>query len=279
MKIKVLVENTESGEICAEHGLCFYVEYRNKRYLIDSGASGLFAANADKMGVNLDGVDAAFLSHAHYDHSGGYTEFFGRNKHAKVCLQKAAASTECCKITDSGTKDIGIPDNILEKFPDRFIFVDGSAEIDDGIHIVAHSSEKIRERSEHTRMYALTDGKLQPDDFRHEQTVVFEEADGLVCFNSCSHSGVDIAIDEVRQAFPGKNIKAYIGGFHMMGTDGITSCSYAEVEVKAIADKLLKSSGARFYSGHCTGLIAYGWLKEVLGDRLTALHSGKVFEI
>ncbi len=279
MKIKVLVENTESGEICAEHGLCFYVEYRNKRYLIDSGASGLFAANADKMGVKLDSIDAAFLSHAHYDHSGGYSEFFRRNNHAKVYLQKSAASIECFKITDSVTKNIGIPDNILEKYPDRFIFIDGSAEIDDEIHIVAHSSEKIKERSEHTHMYALTDGKMQPDDFRHEQTVVFEESDGLVCFNSCSHSGVDIAIDEVRQAFPDKTIKAYIGGFHMMGADGITSCSYDEKEVKAVADKLLESSDAVFYSGHCTGLIAFRWLKEVLGDRLTALHSGKVFEI
>ncbi len=279
MKIKTLIENTENGEICAEHGLCFYVEYRNKRYLIDSGASNLFVTNADKTGVDLDSIDTAFLSHAHYDHSGGYSAFFERNNHAKVYLQKAAENRECFKITDSVKKDIGIPDNILVKNSDRFIFVDGEAKIDDGIFIVPHSSEKIRERSEHTNMFTFFDGKMQPDDFKHEQTIVFEETDGLVCFNSCSHSGVDIAVDEVKNAFPGKKIKAYIGGFHLMGADGIFSCGYTEEEVKAVAKKLVNSNVKRFYSGHCTGIIAFSWLKEILGDKLTQLYSGKVFEI
>lgn len=279
MKIKVLAENTENGEILAEHGLCFYVEYRNKSYLIDSGASGLFADNADKLGVNLDTIDTAFLSHAHYDHSGGYAQFFERNNHAKVYLQKSALNRQCYKITDSFQKYIGIPDNILDKYSDRFIYADGFAQIDDGIFIIPHSSDKITERSLHTKMYALINGEMLPDDFKHEQTVVFEENDELVCFNSCSHSGVDIAVDEVRQAFPNKSIKAYIGGFHMMGTDGAASCGYNEEEVKAVAERLVKSSDAVFYSGHCTGLIAFEWLKEVLGDRLAALYSGMAFEI
>ena len=49
MIIKVLVENTEGEGLCAEHGLCLYVEYKGKKYLIDSGASELFAENADKL--------------------------------------------------------------------------------------------------------------------------------------------------------------------------------------------------------------------------------------
>ncbi len=87
MIVKVLVENTEGEGLGAEHGLCLYVEYKGKHFLIDSGASGLFAENADKMGVDLNRVYMAFLSHAHYDHSGGYNEFFKRNKHATAYLQ------------------------------------------------------------------------------------------------------------------------------------------------------------------------------------------------
>ncbi len=279
MKIVVLVENTENGDIFAEHGLCLYVEYRNKRYLIDSGASGLFAENAGKTGINLDKIDSAFLSHAHYDHSGGYSEFFERNKFAKVYLQKSCADVQCYKITDSVKKYIGITDDILIKYADRFSFIDGFAQIDDGIFVVPHFSDKITERSEHTRMYALRNGEMHLDDFSHEQTVVFEEEDGLVCFNSCSHSGVDIAVNEIQQVFPNKKIKAYIGGFHLMGTDGVTSCGYNEEEVKAVAEKLFKSSDAVLYSGHCTGLIAFEWLKDVLGERLVALYSGKAFEL
>lgn len=35
----------------------------------------------------------------------------------------------------------------------------------------------------------------------------------------------------------------------------------------------------RFYSGHCTGIPAFDMMKEIMGVRLTAIHSGdKVME-
>lgn len=279
MIVKVLVENSEGSGLGAEHGLCLYVEYRERQYLIDSGASALFATNADKMGIDLDKIDMAFLSHAHYDHSGGYPEFFQKNKHAKVYLQQTAKNRHYYKIAGPIKKYIGIPNGILDEYKERFVYVDGKAKPDDGIYIIPHSLDGIIERAKHTHMCVVIDNKTQYDDFSHEQTVVFEEEDGLVCFNSCSHSGVDIALEEVRQAFPDKRIKAYIGGFHMMGVTGIESCSYSKDEVQRVANKLLGVGDTRFFSGHCTGIVAYEWLKEILGDRLEAFQSGKVFEI
>ena len=279
MIVKVLMENSAGDGFCAEHGLCLCVEYNGRQYLIDSGASGDFAKNAEKLGVALDTIGAAFLSHAHYDHSGGYPEFFRRNSHAKVYLQPASANRQYYKIAGPLKKYIGIPEGMLKEYSDRFVYIDNAVKLDAGIHIVPHSSEGILERARQTHMCVVIDGNVQYDDFRHEQTVVFEEPDGLVCFNSCSHSGVDIAIEEVKHAFPGRKIKAYIGGFHMMGIRGVTTCNYSREEVLAVADKLKAACDARFYSGHCTGTIAYDWLKEVLGDRLEALQSGKIFEI
>lgn len=279
MLIRVLVENTAEEGLGAEHGLCLYVEYKDKKYLIDSGASDLFSYNADEMGVELDKIDAAFLSHAHYDHSSGYPEFFKRNKKAKVYLQKASKNGFFFKIAGPIKKYIGIPKGMLTEYEDRFEYVDGAAKIDEGIYIVPHSSAGIIERAKHTHMCVVVDDKTEYDDFSHEQTVVFEEDDGLVCFNSCSHSGVDIVIDEVKRAFPGKKIKAYLGGFHMMGITGVASCSYSKEEVHDIAKVLLNSSEATFYSGHCTGELAYEWLEEILGDRLKAFRTGRVIEL
>lgn len=279
MKIKVLVENSAGDGLRSEHGLCLYIEYREKRYLVDCGASDLFASNAEIMGVDLGDIDMAFLSHAHYDHSGGYARFFEINKKAKVYLQKASMNRQYFKIAGPVKKYIGIPEGMLDQYKDRFEYVDGAAQIDEGIYIVPHSSDGILERAKHTHMCVMINDKIQYDDFKHEQTVVFEEEDGLVCFNSCSHAGVDIVIEEIKAAFPGKKIKAYIGGFHMMGVMGPSSCSYKKEEVQDIARKLMDNTDACFYSGHCTGTTAYEWLKEVLGDRLVGFQTGKIFDI
>ena len=278
MLIKVLVENTDSDICKGEHGLSLYVEYNDKKYLIDSGASSLFAENADKMGVPLDQVDMAFLSHAHYDHSSGYPEFFKRNHKAKVILQESAKNKYYYKIAGPLKKYIGIPEGMLDEYKDRFVYINGQKKIDEGIHIVPHSSEGILERAKHTHMCVNINDKTTYDDFSHEQTIVFEEADGLVCFNSCSHAGVDTIIEEVKKAFPGRKIKAYIGGFHLMSMSGAGSTSYSQEEIHAVSRKLLESSDAIFYSGHCTGTVAFEWLKKILNNRLEAIASGQVIQ-
>ena len=279
MIVKVLIENTPGVDLCGEHGLCLYVQYNGKNFLIDSGASEQFVTNADKMDVDLSQVDMAFLSHAHYDHSSGYPAFFERNTKAKVYLQEAAKNRYFYKIAGPIKKYIGIPEGVLEKYDERFSYVDGALNVDEGVYIVPHSLDGILKRAKHTHMCVVIDGEVLYDDFSHEQTVVFEEEDGLVCFNSCSHSGVEIVIEEVKKAFPDKKIKAYFGGFHMMGITGANSCSYSKEEVQAVATSLKDSSDAKFYSGHCTGTVAFEWLKEILDDRLEAFQSGKVIEL
>ncbi|MCF0112309.1 MAG: MBL fold metallo-hydrolase [Erysipelotrichaceae bacterium] len=280
MKITILAENTACNMFPGEHGLSLLVEYRDRKVLIDTGASGLFAENAGKMGMDLAGVNAAFLSHAHYDHSGGYPAFFAINTTAKVYLQKSAKRRHYFKIFGAIKKNIGIPEGVLDRYADRFVYVEGYRDFENGICVLPHSTpDKILQRAKRTHMCVETEGRIDFDDFSHEQTVVFEEEDGLVCVNSCSHAGVDVIVEEVKKVFPGKNIKAFFGGFHMMGLSGADSCSYSKEEVQEVAKRLLESSDAVFYSGHCTGSIAFGWLKEIMEDRLEAMASGKVFEV
>ena len=52
MLIKNLLENTAITEdLGCEHGLSLYIEALGHKLLFDTGASGLFAENAQKMGV------------------------------------------------------------------------------------------------------------------------------------------------------------------------------------------------------------------------------------
>lgn len=91
MKVIVLIENTSKCSLCAEHGLSVYIEYNGMKYLLDTGASDTFSANAHQLGINLADIDIAFLSHAHYDHAGGFETFFKENEKAPVYLQDTSA--------------------------------------------------------------------------------------------------------------------------------------------------------------------------------------------
>lgn len=120
-------------------------------------------------------------------------------------------------------------------------------------------------------MLRWENGGWRPDDFRHEQSLIFETAFGLVIFNSCSHAGVDCIIKETAAAFPGKHIEALIGGFHLFrSTDG---------EVRSLAERIRETGIRRLYTGHCTGDRAMEILKEEFGDQIEQLYTGMEIEI
>jgi len=109
------------------------------------------------------------------------------------------------------------------------------------------------------------------DDFGHEQSLIFEKEDGVVVFNSCSHAGADNIIKEVMQVYPGRRIKAMIGGFHLFNkTDDY---------VRAFASRLAATGVESIYTGHCTGDRALVILREELGDMVHSFKTGLVFEI
>ena len=279
MKVTALIENQCEGEYLPEHGLSILIEYNHKMYLLDTGASGYFALNAKDMGIDQANIDIAFLSHAHYDHSGGYNEFFKANKTAIVYLQKAAKQEHFYKIVDIIKKDIGIPGGVLKYHEDRFVYVDGDAQIDEGVSVLAHHTPNLSDRGKRAHMYAMEEGRLVVDEFKHEQTVVFEENGELVIFNSCSHGGIDNVIAEVQTAYPGKNIKAFFGGFHLMGTLGYKTCSYTKEEVQELGKKLVSMCDTVFYTGHCTGIPAFEYLSEVMNEQIHTFHTGDVVEV
>lgn len=265
MKVTVLVDNIGNGDIRGEWGLSFHIAYNGRNYLLDTGGSDRFLTNAMGLGINLSDVDAAVLSHAHYDHSLGMEVFFGVNSMADFYVSPHAAEDCYAKVLFS-SRYIGLPKGVLKAFSDRIVRPEGVCSIGEGVWIVPHSAPVPAKVARASYLYVRRGGKFIPDDFSHEQSLVFRTDEGLVIFNSCSHSGPGTIVSEVRAALPGEKVYAYFGGLHLF--------RLGRRAVMRVADSLKDAGISRIYTGHCTGDKAFGILKSRLGDNVVQLYSG-----
>lgn len=269
MKATVVVDNISKNNLAGEWGLCIVIAYKDKTILLDTGASGMFLENAQKLGIDIGNIDYAVLSHAHYDHANGMADFFAKNQKAKFYLRDGCG--ENCYLKKWVFRQyIGLPKHILEQYPERIAYAKGDLTLLPGATLVPHKTEGLAQIGIKNNMYIKSKHGWKPDDFSHEQSLVFETGSGLVIFNSCSHSGVDHIIREVSDTFPGQQIRAYIGGFH--------SYHQSEAEVRALAGRLKATGVQEIYTGHCTGERQYKILEEELGGTVHQLHSGLVME-
>ncbi|MDS1002345.1 MBL fold metallo-hydrolase [Clostridium sporogenes] len=278
MKLIALIENKSNSELIGEHGLAIYIKYNGKRYLLDTGASDSFIDNALKLGIDLSMVDAAILSHGHYDHSGGYNGFFHINKKANVYIREEAKEL-CYGKIGPFKRYIGIPKGILNKYEDRFIYVDKDYKIDEGVWLISHKADNLETKGKKAHMYRMTENGLKPDNFYHEQSLVFDTDDGLVILNSCSHAGIDTIVEEVKDIFEGKKVLAVIGGFHLMGITGTRSMRIKAEEVEGLGNRLAQLGVEHIYTCHCTGEPAYKILKKTLGNGIEYFSTGTIVEL
>lgn len=269
MKAVVLSDNIACGDLAGEWGLSIYIEYEDKRVLLDAGASPLFLKNALALGADIAAVDAAALSHAHYDHADGIESFFGANGKASFWLRSGA---KCYKREKGrrGYKYIGVPERVLKKYRGRICFAKGTQEILPGVFLLGHSTPGLASVGEKNKMYVRRGRRFFADDFAHEQSLVFKTREGIVVFNSCSHGGADVVINEAASAFPGQRIRALVGGFHLYDK--------TEAEVRALAGRIRETGIEQVYTGHCTGQRSFEVLRDELGDAARQLAVGLVME-
>jgi 7,8-dihydropterin-6-yl-methyl-4-(beta-D-ribofuranosyl)aminobenzene 5'-phosphate synthase len=258
VRIVTLLENSACREdLSCEHGLSLYIETCGKKILFDAGQSGTFACNAEKLGIDLAGVELAVLSHGHYDHGGGLAEFLKINQTAPVYLHRDAFDPHY-----NGTrKYIGLDPALRES--DRLIFVDGKVKLAPGITLHGEGIENLSQAIEPYGLTRKAGEAYLPEDFRHEQYLLVEENGKKICISGCSHRGV---VNIARHFRP----DVLVGGFHFQKLD--PDGAGAEVLTRA-AEELL-SLDCVYYTGHCTGRAQFDFLKQIMGDRLHRISTG-----
>ena len=269
-KITVIIDNIANDRLPGEWGLCLLAEYRGKKILVDAGASDLFLKNMKELGVDIEDIDLATLSHAHYDHANGMPAFFQNNTKAKLYVREST-SADCDSRRLFFHRYIGIPRNLLKDYPERIEVVSGDVQIMEGAWLIPHKTKNLSLIGKREKMYRKTADGWIIDDFSHEQSLVLDTDKGLLIINSCSHGGVVNIIKEIRKTFPDKKIYGYIGGFHLYNK--------TVAEINEVADELNKEDVAYICTGHCTKDKAYAILKEKLQDRIHQLQTGMKIEI
>lgn len=278
MKITVLVENSACVPFQGEHGLSIVIEYKGTPYLLDAGTTDLFLENARLLNAPIWDVKTCFLSHGHYDHSGGFGTYLSKNKETVLYMMKSAVGEF---YSGSGeVHPIGIPIEVLQKHKDRFQFVDDVLKVEEGIYLIPHHTEGLAQIGERAKLYRKVGNGWMPDDFSHEMSLVFDTEKGLVIFNSCSHGGAKNIIREVLEALPNKNVYAFVGGLHMKDKkDGQEICLFSEKEIEELSEELKQSGLEYLYTGHCTGKPAIELLKKYMGGQVKELYIGLCIEL
>ena len=259
MKITALSENYVSKKgVCGEHGLSLYIETENKKILFDMGQGITFLNNSLSLGVDILDVDAAIISHGHYDHGGGLKFFFEKNKHSPVYINENAFGKFYSK-----NGFIGLDDSIIND--KRIIFTKDTTEIFPCVRLYMGKDVELSEESYSGNLTKEEAGNMVCDDFFHEQYLLIEENGKKVLISGCSHRGV---LNIIKKFEP----DVFVGGFHLFSLDAQSS------ELESVAEKL-NSYNVIYHTCHCTGVEQFSSLKRIMGEKLNYLYCGKSVEI
>ena len=274
MKINILLENNRiDSQYKSKHGLSILIKHKNKNVPLDVGPDNKFIENAKKMNLDLENVEMLFLSHSHYDHTKGLNSFFKFNKKADVYLMDKIKNSYYLK-----TKLFNIPIGISihKRYHSRIIELNDDLKIDNYIYFVKNIINVYEKPTSNNVLFKKEGKKLINDTFDHEGTLVLEENNELIIFNSCSHNGLLNIIENIERNFPNKKIKSYVGGLHLSNprTKKHESREYLDFLIKNINIKNIV-----IYTGHCTGKYAYDYLKNGLKDKIQEINTGMELNI
>ncbi len=291
MQVAILAENTALNDnFGAEHGLSVWLSSAQGTYLVDTGASSLFACNARKLKLNLNDVETLILTHGHADHTGGVATFLANNSKAKMVFTAKAWTQGHYSLKATGLKDISF--NLEEPLLATrcLAFEDEVLVLNPAVTLFKTLSFPFAKPSCNANLYmgpkglggntavpSLSNSGLMRDDFSHECSVLVRTLDNkVVLCAGCAHNGILNILETAFKILGGKYPDYCIGGMHLSG-NSMQNIASSEQIVKLAQG--LKVTKTKFYTGHCTGEYAFNILKEQLGAQIEAIKSGLEFEL
>jgi len=277
IRITILSENLVGKRVgIGEHGFSAYIETDQGNYLFDTGSGHSIVANSLTLNKDLKSIRKIFLSHGHFDHTGGLPEVLKLKENVDVHAHHHIFLDRIHVIKENGKETkrfVGTPykKRYLEFLGANFILNKDFMEVEKGMFLTGEVPRKTTFEKPDPRLYSEIDGKMAQDIFLDDQSLILDTERGLVVILGCAHAGTINILDHVIDKTGKENFHAILGGTHL---DFLTP-EQLEESIKSLKKMEIEKIGV----SHCTGMRAAFSLHQEFGDRFFYGCVGSVLEV
>jgi 7,8-dihydropterin-6-yl-methyl-4-(beta-D-ribofuranosyl)aminobenzene 5'-phosphate synthase len=276
VRLTVLCDNVVGiiGGI-GEHGYSIFIETSGGPYLFDTGSGVGIISNAKLLEKDLSSLQKIFLSHGHYDHTGGLSDVLDAVQSVPVYAHPAIFGDKYSlskKDDRMESRFIGIPQRraLLEAKGAYFQLDTDFREIGEGLFLTGEIPRTMEFEAGEDRLKVKLNDTFAVDSFPDDEALVLSTKKGLVVLLGCSHAGTINTLRYVQSKLKDEQIYAVIGGTHWGFMDEKDFASSIEI-LKKIDINMIGVS-------HCTGIpVAHRLMNELSGAFYASV--GTVIEV
>jgi 7,8-dihydropterin-6-yl-methyl-4-(beta-D-ribofuranosyl)aminobenzene 5'-phosphate synthase len=249
LDLTVVYDNNAYNEkLETRWGFSCLVEGLEKTILFDVGGEGLvLLRNMEKLKIDPKKVDVIILSHIHYDHIGGLSDFLRENPFVTVYMPSSLPQSVKNKVKNAGAKLVEV-----------------------------HSSIEICKN-------AYSTGELGA--WIKEESLIIKTSKGLVVITGCAHPGVVNIVKKAKEMFKSdvypvrkkaqpelsNGVYLVLGGFHL--------CWMNLRRIKGIVKRVKEQGVKKVAPCHCSGDLARKQFEKAYGRDFILVGCGKKIRI